>query len=445
MEDEKIYTDGVITGHGQINGRNVFAFSQDFTVFGGSLSETFAEKICKIMDMAKKVGAPVIGLNDSGGARIQEGVSSLAGYAEIFKRNVDCSGVIPQISVIMGPCAGGAVYSPALTDFVFMVENTSYMFLTGPEVVKTVTNEVVTKEELGGASVHTTKSGVAHDKFENDIVALNNVRKFMNFVPDSNESSPPMREWSMEDELQQASPKILANIIPSDTNKPYDMKLIIDNIVDRGDFTEIMPDFAKNIIIGFGHFAGQVAGIVANQPQVLAGCLDIQASQKGARFVRFCDAFNIPIITLEDVPGFLPGTVQEYGGIIKHGAQLLYAYSECSTPRITIITRKGYGGAYDVMSCKQIGGDLNYSWPSGQIAVMGAEGAVEIIFKGKNTEEETQKYIEKFANPMSAAERGFIDDIIDPESTRSRIIRDLGLLANKKVDLPNRKHGNIPL
>jgi propionyl-CoA carboxylase beta chain len=445
MDKQKFYTDGVITGHGKINGRTVYAFSQDFTIFGGSLSETFAEKICKIMDQALLVGAPVIGLNDSGGARIQEGVLSLAGYAEIFQRNVDSSGVVPQVSLIMGPCAGGAVYSPALTDFVFMVENTSYMFVTGPEVVKTVTNEDVTKEDLGGAAVHCSKSGVAHRKFENDIQAIASTRRLMSYLPSSNTEVPPRRSWSVEDEANQPSCEILNNIIPDDSNKSYDMKIVIESLLDRNEFFEIQPDYAKNIVVGYGHVEGRVVGIVANQPQVLAGCLDIDASIKGARFVRTCDAFNIPIIILEDVPGFLPGTDQEYGGIIKHGAKLLYAFAECTTPKITIITRKGYGGAYDVMSCKQLSGDMNYAWPSAEIAVMGAKGAVEIIFRGKNVEEETANYEYTFANPLKAAEKGHVDDIIIPSTTRQRIARDLELLENKDKQKPWRKHGNIPL
>ena len=390
MEKTKFYTDGVITGHGKINGRTAYAFSQDFTIFGGSLSETFALKVCKIMDQAVLVGAPVIGMNDSGGARIQEGVLSLAGYAEIFQRNVDSSGVIPQISLIMGPCAGGAVYSPVLTDFVFMVENTSYMFVTGPEVVKVVTNEDVTKEDLGGSSVHCSKSGVAHKKFENDIQAIACTRDLMNYLPSNNQEQPPERKWTEEDEKEQPSCTILNNIIPEDPNKPYDMKIVIESILDRNEFFEIQPDYAKNIVVGYGHVHGKVVGIVANQPQVLAGCLDIDASIKGARFVRTCDAFNIPIIILEDVPGFLPGTDQEYNGIIKHGAKLLYAFAECTTPKITIITRKGYGGAFDVMSCKQLTGDMNYAWPTAEIAVMGAKGAVEIIFRTKNAEEQVK-------------------------------------------------------
>lgn len=445
MDKQRFYTDGVITGHGKINGRTAYAFSQDFTIFGGSLSETFAEKVCKIMDQAVLVGAPVIGLNDSGGARIQEGVLSLAGYAEIFQRNVDSSGVVPQISLIMGPCAGGAVYSPALTDFVFMVENTSYMFVTGPDVVKTVTNEIVSQEDLGGASVHTVKSGVAHKKFENDIQAIADTRRLMQYLPQSNEERPPERVWSHEDDANQPSTRILNNIIPEDPNKPYNMKIVIESVLDRHEFFEIMPDYAKNIITGYGHIEGKVVGIVANQPQVLAGCLDIDASIKGARFVRTCDAFNIPLIIFEDVPGFLPGTNQEYGGIIKHGAKLLYAFAEATVPKITIVTRKGYGGAFDVMSCKQLTGDQNYAWPTAEIAVMGAKGAVEIIFRGGDIAEETAKYEYAFANPLQAAERGHIDDIIIPEDTRKVISRDLDLLKNKDKHKPWRKHGNIPL
>lgn len=401
-----------------VNGRPVFAFSQDFTVFGGSLSETFAEKICKVMDKAVLAGAPVVGLNDSGGARIQEGVESLAGYAEIFQRNVDSSGVIPQISLIMGPCAGGAVYSPALTDYVFMVQDSSYMFVTGPEVVKTVTNETVTKEELGGAKMHSSKSGVSHRAFPNDIEAIASTRELLKYLPQSSWEKRPDRYWSQEDERNQASSKILNNIIPFDPNKAYDMKIIAETILDRGSFFEIMPDFAKNIITGFGEVGGKSVGIVANQPQVLAGCLDIDASVKAARFVRFCDAFNIPIVTFVDVPGFLPGTDQEHNGIIKHGAKLLYAYAEATVPKITFITRKAYGGAYDVMSSKHLKGDFNYAWPSSEIAVMGAKGAVEIIFRGKNVEQETKNYEFAFANPLKAAERGYVDDILMPDQTR---------------------------
>lgn len=442
MQDQKIYGDGVVTGHGFINGRPVYVFSQDFTVFGGSLSETHAEKICKVMDMAMKTGAPVIGLNDSGGARIQEGVDSLGGYAEVFQRNVQASGVVPQLSVIMGPCAGGAVYSPALTDFITMVRDTSYMFVTGPDVVKTVTNENVTQEELGGAKTHTSKSGVAHLAYDNDVEALRQTRRLYDFLPLNNTSGVPTREC--HDPLDR-SDEGLDRIIPMDANTPYDMKVIIEKIVDNKDFFEIMPDYAKNIIIGFGRINGKTVGVVGNQPLALAGCLDIDASVKAARFVRFCDSMSIPILTFVDVPGFLPGTNQEHDGIIRQGAKLLYAYAECTVPKITIITRKAYGGAYDVMSSKHLKGDFNYAWPTSEIAVMGAKGAVEIIFRGKNTEEETQKYEERFANPMVAANRGFVDDVIQPSETRGLIARDLQMLANKKDDRPWRKHGNIPL
>lgn len=392
MSNQKFHGDGVVTGQGTVNGKTVFAFSQDFTVFGGSLSETHAEKICKIMDKAVLAGAPLIGLNDSGGARIQEGVESLAGYAEIFQRNVDASGVIPQISLIMGPCAGGAVYSPALTDFVFMVQDSSYMFVTGPEVVKTVTNEEVTKEELGGAKMHCSKSGVSHRAFANDIEAIASTRELLKLLPSSAEGPRPDRSWTDYDETNQSSTKLLNNVVPFDANKPYDMRLVIDCVLDRNKSFEIMPDYAKNILTTFGEIGGKTVGVVANQPQVLAGCLDIDASVKAARFVRFCDAFNIPIVTFVDVPGFLPGTAQEYGGIIKHGAKLLYAYAEATVPKITFITRKAYGGAYDVMSSKHLKGDFNYAWPSAEVAVMGAKGAVEIIFRGKNVEEETANY-----------------------------------------------------
>ena len=400
-------------------------------MFGGSLSETYAEKICKIMDKAVLAGAPVIGLNDSGGARIQEGVESLAGYAEIFQRNVDASGVIPQISLIMGPCAGGAVYSPALTDFVFMVQDSSYMFVTGPDVVKTVTNEEVTKEELGGAKMHSSRSGVSHRAFANDLEAIASTRELLKLLPSSSESKRPDRLWSEHDEVNQPSCKVLNNIIPFDPNKPYDMRVVVDAVLDRNKSFEIMPDYAKNILTTFGEIGGKTVGVVANQPQVLAGCLDIDASEKAARFVRFCDSFNIPIVTFVDVPGFLPGTAQEYGGIIKHGAKLLYAYAEATVPKITFITRKAYGGAYDVMSSKHLKGDYNYAWPSAEVAVMGAKGAVEIIFRGKNVEEETAKYQYAFANPLKAAERGYVDDIIMPEETRRRIINDLTVLEHK--------------
>ncbi len=442
---KRIRGDGVITGHGKVNGRTAYAFSQDFTVFGGSLSETFAEKICKVMDKATMVGAPIIGLNDSGGARIQEGVESLAGYAEIFQRNVDSSGVIPQISLIMGPCAGGAVYSPALTDFVFMVQDSSYMFVTGPDVVKTVTKEEVTKEELGGAKMHSTVSGVSHRQFHNDIEAIASTRSLMKYLPNNSAKKRSNRVWSKWDKKNQSSCKLLNNIVPFDANKPYNMKIILETILDRNEFYEIMPDFAKNMITGFGEIEGRVIGMVANQPQVLAGCLDIDASVKGARFVRFCDAFNIPIVTFTDVPGFLPGTDQEFNGIIKEGAKLLFAFAQCTVPKITFITRKAYGGAYDVMSSKHIKGDFNYAWPTAEIAVMGAKGAVEIIFRGQNPEEKVTEYEEAFANPLKAAERGYVDDIIMPDQTRQRILDDLIFLDNKVSLRPAKKHSNMPL
>lgn len=442
MENQKHPGDGVVTGEGTINGRPVFVFSQDFTVHGGSLSETHAEKICKIMDKAMLVGAPVIGLNDSGGARIHEGVASLAGYAEVFQRNVTSSGVVPQLSLIMGPCAGGAVYSPAMTDFVFMVKNTSHLFVTGPNVVKTVTMEDVTQEELGGAKTHTSKSGVAHLALDNDVAALQAMRALFDFLPLSNTEQPPRRPTN-DPSTREA--EHLDRIIPADTNTPYDIKRVINSVVDEHDLFEIMPDFAKNIVIGFARLDGRPVGVVANQPTELAGCLDIDASVKAARFVRFCDAFNIPLLTFVDVPGFLPGTQQEHAGIIRHGAKLLYAYAEATVPKLTVITRKAYGGAYDVMSSKHLRGDVNYSWPTGEIAVMGAKGAVEIIFRNKNVEEETKNYEDKFANPLSAARRGFVDDIIQPSTTRRRLCRDLELLRHKKLQNPPRKHGNIPL
>jgi propionyl-CoA carboxylase beta chain len=447
MTENKVPGDGVVTGHGTVNGRTVFVFSQDFTVFGGSLSEAHAEKICKIMDQAMKVGAPVIGLNDSGGARIQEGVASLAGYAEVFQRNVMASGVIPQISMIMGPCAGGAVYSPAMTDFIFMVKDTSYMFVTGPDVVKTVTHEEVTHEELGGAMTHSGKSGVAHAAFENDIDALLNLRRLVDFLPSNNREKPPV--WDTEDPADR--PELaLDTLVPENPNKPYDMKELILKIVDEGDFFEIQPDYAGNILTGFARMEGSTVGIVANQPMVLAGCLDIASSLKAARFVRFCDCFNIPIITLVDVPGFLPGTAQEYGGIIKHGAKLLYAYAECTVPKVTVITRKAYGGAYDVMASKHLRGDVNYAWPTAEIAVMGPKGAVEIIFRqdigdADKIAAREQEYREKFANPFIAGQKGYIDDVIMPHNTRRRLCRALGMLRNKQVENPWRKHGNIPL
>ena len=447
MEQQQVPGDGVVTGYGTINGRMVFVFSQDFTVFGGALSEAHAEKICKIMDHAMKVGAPVIGLNDSGGARIQEGVAALGGYADVFQRNVLASGVIPQISMIMGPCAGGAVYSPSMTDFIFMVKDTSYMFVTGPEVVKTVTHEEVTAEELGGAVTHTSKSGVADLAFDNDVEALQMLRRFFNYLPLNNREKPPLRPTNDPAERLDYS---LDTLVPDNANKPYDIKELILKVADDGDFFEIQPDNARNIVVGFGRMEGSTVGIVANQPMVLAGCLDIKSSIKAARFVRFCDAFNIPIITLVDVPGFMPGTSQEYGGIIKHGAKLLYAYAECTVPKVTLITRKAYGGAYDVMSSKHLRGDVNFAWPSAEIAVMGAKGAVEIIFRedkgnpAKLAAREAE-YKEKFANPFIAGHRGFIDDVIMPHETRKRICRSLAMLRGKKLENPWRKHGNIPL
>ena len=447
MAENHIPGDGVVTGYGTINGRLVFVFSQDFTVFGGALSEAHAEKICKLMDQAMKVGAPVIGLNDSGGARIQEGVASLAGYAEVFQRNVMASGVIPQISMIMGPCAGGAVYSPAMTDFIFMVKDSSYMFVTGPEVVKTVTHETVTAQELGGAITHSTKSGVADLAFENDVEALLMLRRLFNYIPANNREKAPYRPT--QDPSTRAD-MTLDTLVPDSPNKPYDMKELIGKTVDDAEFFELQADYAANIIIGFARMDGNVVGIVANQPLVLAGCLDIKSSIKAARFVRFCDAFNIPVITFVDVPGFMPGTAQEYGGIIKHGAKLLYAYAECTVPKITVITRKAYGGAYDVMSSKHLRGDVNLAWPNAELAVMGAKGAVEIIFRQDKDNPEKlaareAEYKERFANPFVAGARGFIDDVIQPHETRKRICRSLAMLKDKKLENPWRKHGNIPL
>jgi propionyl-CoA carboxylase beta chain len=447
MAEQKIAGDGVVTGWGTINGRQVYVFSQDFTVLGGSLSETHAQKICKIMDMAVRVGAPVIGLNDSGGARIQEGVASLAGYAEVFRRNAEASGVIPQISVIMGPCAGGAVYSPAMTDFIFMVRDSSYMFVTGPDVVKTVTNEIVTAEELGGATTHTRKSSVADAAFENDIEALEAVRLLFDFLPLSNRGKPPVRPF--HDDPSRLEMR-LDSLIPESAATPYDMKELITAIADEGDFFEIQEAFAKNIVTGFIRLEGQTVGVVANQPMVLAGCLDIDSSRKAARFVRFCDAFSIPILTLVDVPGFLPGTAQEYGGVIKHGAKLLFAYSEATVPMVTLITRKAYGGAYDVMASKHIGADINYAWPTAEIAVMGAKGATEILYRSELGDAEkigarTAEYEERFANPFVAAERGFIDEVILPHSSRRRIARAFASLRNKQVTTHWKKHDTIPL
>lgn len=447
MQNNKVPGDGCVTGHGTINGRIVFVYSQDFTVLGGSLSETNAQKICKMLDMAMKVGAPVIGLLDSGGARIQEGVDSLGGFAEIFQRNVLASGVVPQISVILGPCAGGAVYSPALTDFIIMTRGTSYMFVTGPDVVKTVTHEIVTQEELGGADTHTHKTGVADLAYNNDIEALLQVRRLMNFLPLSNKTGVPVRPTSdPADRVEMA----LNTVVPENANKAYNMKEVLERVVDEGDFFEIQPDYAKNILIGFGRMEGHTVGLVANQPMHMAGCLDIDSSRKAARFIRFCDAFSIPLVTFVDVPGFMPGTHQEHNGVIKHGAKLLYAYAEATVPKITVITRKAYGGAYDVMSSKHLRGDVNYAWPSAEIAVMGPKGAVEIVFRGKfNSEEEEQKLIDdyraKFASPFVAASRGFLDDVIRPQNTRWRICRSLQLLRSKNLQNPWKKHDNLPL
>jgi propionyl-CoA carboxylase beta chain len=447
IAEQRVPGDGVVTGYGTINGKLVFVFSQDFTVFGGSLSEAHAEKICKIMDQAMNVGAPVIGLNDSGGARIQEGVASLAGYAAVFQRNVLASGVIPQISLVMGPCAGGAVYSPAMTDFIFMVKDSSYMFVTGPDVVKTVTHETVTQEELGGAVTHTTRSGVADFAFENDVEALIELRRFVDFLPGSNRAPAPLRPESDPADRIETS---LDTLVPANPNRPYDMKELIEKIVDDGDFFELQPGFAANILIGFARMQGATIGIVANQPMVLAGCLDINSARKAARFVRFCDCFNIPIVTFVDVPGFLPGTDQEYGAIIKHGAKLLFAFAEATVPKVTLITRKAYGGAYDVMSSKHLRGDVNFAWPSAEIAVMGPKGAVEIIFRADlgdtaAIEARTEEYREKFANPFVAASRGFIDDVIQPATTRRRLCRALAMLRGKRLENPWKKHDNIPL
>ncbi len=450
MDKQKIYGDGVVTGYGTINGRLVYVFAQDFTVFGGSLSETHAEKICKIMDLAVKVGAPVIGLNDSGGARIQEGVRSLGGYADIFYRNVQASGVIPQISAIMGPCAGGAVYSPAMTDFTIMVEDTSYMFVTGPNVVKTVTNENVTSEELGGASTHASKSGVAHITTANDVACLDTIKKLLSYLPQNNKELPKNLPYETDNELRPE----LDTIVPDNPNKPYDMHQVINGVIDKDSFYEIHKDYAENIIVGFARLGGRSIGIVANQPMHLAGVLDVNSSKKAARFVRFCDCFNIPLLVFEDVPGFLPGTDQEWNGIIVHGAKLLYAFSEATVPRVTVITRKAYGGAYDVMNSKHIGADMNFAWPTAEIAVMGAKGAAEIIFKkeiktAKDPEakwkEKEAEYADKFANPYSAAERGFIDEVIEPYETRKKLLKAFAMLETKKPQRPDRKHGNIPL
>nr|WP_294794524.1 acyl-CoA carboxylase subunit beta [uncultured Mucilaginibacter sp.] len=450
MENEKYPGDGVVTGYGTINGRLVYVFSQDFTVFGGSLSETHAEKICKIMDMALKNGAPVIGLNDSGGARIQEGVVSLGGYADIFYRNTMASGVVPQISAIMGPCAGGAVYSPAITDFILMVEHTSYMFVTGPNVVKTVTHEVVTSEELGGANTHASKSGVTHFACANEIDAIQHVKKLLSYMPQNCESMAPSLPYEPQNELRAE----LADLLPEAVSQPYDVREVINHVIDADSFLEVHKDFAENLVVGFARLAGRSIGVVANQPAFLAGVLDRHASVKGARFVRFCDSFNIPLLVFEDVPGFLPGTDQEWNAIITHGAKLLYAFCEATVPRVTVILRKAYGGAYDVMNSKHIGADMNYAWPTAEIAVMGAKGAAEIIFKREinaaadpesKWREKEQLYSETFANPYRAAERGFIDEVIEPAETRLKLINAFKMLENKVVNNPRKKHGNIPL
>ncbi|MEM8577332.1 MAG: acyl-CoA carboxylase subunit beta [Pseudomonadota bacterium] len=447
MEQSKPAGDGVVTGWGTINGRQVYVFSQDFTVLGGSVSATHAAKICKIMDMAVENGAPVIGINDSGGARIQEGVDSLAGYGDVFQRNIIASGVVPQISVIMGPCAGGAVYSPAMTDFIFMVKDSSYMFVTGPDVVKTVTNEQVTAEELGGASTHTKKSSVADNAFENDVEALSEVRRLVDFLPSNNRQAPPTRPFFDDPARVESS---LDTLIPENPNQPYDMKELIHKIADEGDFFELQADFAGNIITGFIRLEGRTVGVVANQPMVLAGVLDIDSARKAARFVRFCDCFEIPLLSLVDVPGFLPGTAQEYNGVIKHGAKLLYAYGEATVPKVTVITRKAYGGAYVVMASKHLRADFNYAWPTAEVAVMGAKGATEIIHRADlgdadKIAQHTKDYEDRFANPFVAAERGFIDEVIMPQSTRRRVARAFASLRNKKQKMPWKKHDNIPL
>jgi propionyl-CoA carboxylase beta subunit len=447
LDDQRVYGDGVVTGHGRIDGRIVYVFSQDFTVFGGSLSEAFAEKICKVMDLAMRNGSPVIGLNDSGGARIQEGVVSLGGYADIFLRNTLASGVVPQISAILGPCAGGAVYSPAITDFTFMVRGTSYMFVTGPNVVKTVTHEDVTMEVLGGADTHGGTSGVSHFTYENEVACLAGIRQLVSFLPLNNVDDPPRGKGT---DPRDRRDEALLTVVPDSDTKPYDMRDVLKLIVDDGEFFEVQPDYGGNILVGFAHLGGFSVGIVANQPAVLAGVLDINASLKAARFVRFCDAFNIPIVTFVDVPGFLPGVAQEHNGIIKHGAKLLYAYCEATVPKLTVITRKAYGGAYDVMSSKHIRGDFNVAWPTAEIAVMGPKGAVEILFRreianGSSADEKIREYREKFAHPYVAAGRGYVDDIIDPRETRPRLIEALDTLQTKRDKNPPKKHGNIPL
>jgi propionyl-CoA carboxylase beta chain len=453
LDKEYYLGDGVITGYGKINGRAVYVFSQDFTVFGGALSETYAEKICKIMDLAMKNGIPIIGLNDSGGARIQEGVQSLAGYADIFYRNTLASGVVPQLSAIMGPCAGGAVYSPAITDFILMVENTSYMFVTGPKVVKTVTNEEVTSEELGGASTHSTKSGVTHFSCANEAICIQKLKDLLSYMPQNCEDDAPRLPYFSEGKNAEMRPS-LNTIIPENAQQPYDMREVLGHIIDENSFLEVHENYATNIIVGFARLGGRSIGIVGNQPNSLAGVLDIHASVKGARFVRFCDSFNIPLLVLEDVPGFLPGTDQEWNGIITHGAKLLYAFCEATVPRVTVITRKAYGGAYDVMNSKHIGADMNYAWTSAEIAVMGAKGAAEIIFKkeieeaenpAEKLKEKEQEYMQKFATPYRAAQRGYIDEVIMPEETRYKLLKAFEILENKVATLPKKKHGNIPL
>ena len=451
MEEQQLLTDGVVTGYGEVNDRKVFVFAHDFTVFGGSLGEVFAEKICKVMDTAMEVGAPVVGLNDSAGARIQEGVGSLGGFGEIFQRNTDASGVIPQISAIMGPCAGGAVYSPAITDFVYMVTDTSHMFITGPDVVETVTGEQVSFEELGGAVTHSSTSGAAHVAVASEEQALDEIALLLSYLPQNNVEDPPRLDpWDDPDRRTDE----LANVVPNAPKKPYDAVDVIDEVVDEGSFYQIHEQFAKNLVVGFARLDGHSVGVVANQPRVNAGTLDIEASEKGARFVRFCDAFNIPIITFEDVPGFMPGTDQEHGGIIRHGAKLLYAYAEATVPLLTVITRKAYGGAYCVMSSKHIGGDVNYAWPTAEIAVMGPKGAVNILYREELAESDTpeadreeliEEYRQEFANPYRAADRGFLDDVIEPGETRQRLVSDLDMLLSKREDKPSKKHGNIPI
>ena len=451
MEEQRIPGDGVVTGYGEVNGRKTFVFAHDFTVFGGSLGEVFAEKVCKVMDKAMDVGAPVVGLNDSAGARIQEGVASLGGFAEIFRRNTEASGVIPQISAIMGPCAGGAVYSPAITDFTFMVTDTSHMFITGPDVVETVTGEAVSFEELGGAVTHSSTSGVAHFAEESEEEALDDIARLLSYLPANNVEDPPRVDpWDDPDRADEE----LTEIVPDAPRKPYDMTDVVERVVDEGSFFEVHEDFAKNLVVGFARLDGHSVGVLANNPRVNAGTLDIEASQKGARFVRFCDAFNVPILTFEDVPGFMPGTDQEHGGIIRHGAKLLYAYSEATVPLLTVITRKAYGGAYCVMASKHIGGDVNYAWPTAEIAVMGPKGAVNVLYREELAEaddpearrqELIDEYREEFANPYTAADRGFIDDVIEPTETRARLVEDLRMLRGKRADGPDKKHGNIPI